>query len=103
MRALLLLLLISGCHESELEPKSPETWAMPGEGAAEATYAMAPVPAVYDPAAIRERPKSISLGYIGDGPLTPTPYHGPRWPWVQEPFRYDRYHHAHVYFRRHRY
>jgi len=91
---LLLLLLamaggLAGCHESELEPKTPDAvWDMerPG-GSTEATYALAPVPAVFNPAPLpRERPASISLGYIGDGPLTPA--HGivRRWPWVQERF-----------------
>jgi hypothetical protein len=45
------------------------------------------VPAVYavNPAPVVYRPRSISLGFIGDEPLTPT-YSGPRWPWVQEGF-----------------
>jgi hypothetical protein len=90
MRRWLLLapLAVVGCHESELEPKAPE-WGEPGRGAVEATYAMAPVPAVIDPAPVRERPRSISLGYIGDAPLTETPPSPPRWPYVEEPFRYQ--------------
>jgi hypothetical protein len=98
-RFLLLLVFLVGCHESELEPKAPEAWALPGEpGALEGSYAMAPVPAVVDPAPVRERPRSISLGFIGDNKLTATPYHGPRWPWVQEPFRYRGW--SHFYRRR---
>jgi hypothetical protein len=84
-----LPLALGGCHESELEPKAPEgIWTEPGQGAAEATYTMAPVPAVIDPAPAPERPKSISLGYIGDAPLTETPPSPLHWPYVQEPFYY---------------
>lgn len=81
----------AGCHESELEPKTPEgVWDMETPGvAAEASYTMAPVPAVMNPAPLpRERPRSISLGYIGDAPLAGSPPVGPHWPYVQEPFHY---------------
>ena len=92
MRRWLLVLAplaLAACHESELEPQTPEgAWSEPGRGAAEATYTMAPVPAVIDPAPVRERPKSISLGYVGDEPLTETPPSEPHWPYVQEPFHY---------------
>ncbi len=84
-----IALLLVGCHESELEPQTPAAaMRAPGEGAAEATYALAPVPAVFDPAPVRERPASISLGYVGDAPLTETPPSGRHWPYVQEPFHY---------------
>ena len=84
---LVLALLNAGCHESELEPKSPDAlWESPMT--AEQTYMLAPVPAVVDPAPVRERPKSISLGFIGDQPLTEVPSSGPRWPYVAEPFHY---------------
>lgn len=89
---LLVAAALAGCHESELEPKSPEqVWDLETPGAsAEAAYTMAPVPAVFDPAPVpRDRPRSVSLGFIGDGPLTPSPHVGPHWPWVQEPFRYQ--------------
>jgi len=93
MRSWLLVvpLALAGCHESELEPKAPAgVWTEPGRGAAEATYTMAPVPAVIDPAPVaREPPKSISLGYVGDEPLTETPPSPPHWPYVQEPFYYQ--------------
>jgi hypothetical protein len=83
-------LALAGCHESELEPKAPEAaWSEPGRGAAEATYAMAPVPAVIDPAPVPERPKSISLGFVGDEPLAETPPAPLHWPYVQEPFHYQ--------------
>jgi hypothetical protein len=50
---------------------------------------MVPVPAVLDPApVVRERPRSVSLGFVGDEPLTETPPSPPRWPYVQEPFHY---------------
>jgi hypothetical protein len=80
---------IGACHESELEPKTPDgVWEMerPG-GSVEATYTLAPVPAVFNPAPLpRERPRSVSLGYIGDAPLTQTQGVTRRWPWVQERF-----------------
>jgi hypothetical protein len=89
-----LLLVLTACHESELEPQTPDQmWdEHPDQvqgGPLEASYAMAPIPAVMDPAPIRERPRSISLGYVGDAPLTETPPGPPRWPWVEEPFRYQ--------------
>lgn len=98
-RALPLVLAVAalpaaGCHESELEPQTPDqVWAVdrPGTGV-EAAYTMAPTPAVFDPAPVpRERPRSVSLGYIGDTPLAPSAPRGPRWPWVQEPFHYRGY------------
>jgi hypothetical protein len=83
--------LLGGCHESDLEPQSPlrgdwsmSHWATP----AAAMPIEVPSLAVVDPAPISYRPRSISLGFIGDAPLTQTPYYGPRWPWVQEPFYY---------------
>jgi hypothetical protein len=88
---LLATALLGGCHESELEPKTPDQmWEVERPGAAtEAAYTMAPVPAVFDPAPVpRERPQSVSLGYIGDAPLTPAPHVAARWPWVPEPFHY---------------
>ena len=77
----------AGCHESELEPKAPEqVWDVPS---AEATYAMAPVPAIVDPAPVRAPARSVSLGYVGDEPLAELPTSGPRFPYVHEPFRYQ--------------
>jgi hypothetical protein len=35
------------------------------------------------------RPPSISLGYAGDKPLTPSPHTPRRWPWVEERFPRD--------------
>jgi hypothetical protein len=61
---------------------------------------MAPVPAVVDPAPVpRERPQSVSLGYIGDAPLTETPPSPPHWPYVQEPFHYREPYGRHGYGR----
>jgi hypothetical protein len=85
---------LAGCHESELEPQTPDqVWAVERPGAGlEAAYTMSPTPAVFNPAPLpRDRPRSVSLGYIGDSPLTASPPRGPRWPWVQEPFRYRGY------------
>ncbi len=82
---------LSGCHESELEPRTPDqVWDLERPGAsAEAAYTMAPVPAVINPAPTpRERPQSRSLGYVGDEPLAPLPSAGPHWPYVPEPFHY---------------
>src|SRR6476469_3715323 len=93
-RALLgLLLALTACHESELEPQTPDqVWDEPHSatyGPLEATYAMAPVPAVVDPAPVpREPPRSISLGYVGDAPLAESAPSPPHWPYVQEPFHY---------------
>jgi len=97
VRALLVCLLracacalgLAGCHESDLEPASPlrGDWSM--RAADIPAQAMSPeVPALYvpDPAPITARPRSVSLGFIGDEPLAPSPVMGPRWPWVQEPF-----------------
>jgi hypothetical protein len=82
-------LALLGCHESDLEPQSPlrGDWSMAEWQAPVATIPME-APAVYadNPAPVVYRPRSISLGFIGDEPLTPTPYSGPRWPWVQEGF-----------------
>jgi len=91
-----LPLVLDGCTESQLEQRVPEqvwqdrpTGPTPQEGPLEATYRMSPVPAVVDPAPVpRERPRSISLGYVGDAPLTETPVYPPHWPYVQEPFHY---------------
>ena len=104
MRRLTLVataLFLIGCHESELEPQTPASaLRAPGEGgAAEATYALAPVPAVYDPAPVRERPQSISLGFVGDAPLAETPPAPPHWPYVQEPFHYVEPYPTHYAFR----
>ncbi len=82
---------LAGCHASELEPQTPdEVWQV-DRGAPEAAYTMAPVPAVYNPAPIAERPRSISLGFIGDAPLSPAAPHGAHWPYVQEDFHYRGY------------
>jgi hypothetical protein len=82
-------LACAGCHESDLEPQSPlrGDWTM-SQWAAPVSSIPMEAPAVYaaNPAPILYRPRSISLGYIGDEPLTPTPYAGARWPWVQEGF-----------------
>lgn len=94
-RATWLLLTIggavwaTGCHESDLEPASPlrGDWSM--MAADLPAQAMSPeVPALYvpNPAPVTSHPRGISLGFIGDAPLAPTPVMGPRWPWVQEPF-----------------
>jgi hypothetical protein len=99
-RALLAsLLLLPACHESELEPATPDrmwedpsafhssSWEPMTTGPLEATYALAPVPAVVNPAPLPpEPPRSISLGFIGDEPLTATPPHPARWPYVPEGF-----------------
>ncbi len=83
---------LAGCHTSELEPQTPDqVWEVdrPGSGV-ESLYAMAPVPAVFDPAPVpRERPRSVSLGYIGDWPLAGSEPTGPHWPYVQEPFHFQ--------------
>jgi hypothetical protein len=103
--AALSVLALAGCHESELEPRTPDAiWVEPNEGSLEAAYAMAPVPAVTNPAPQPEsqRRRSISLGYIGDAPLTQAPPSPPHWPYVAEPFRYrDPY--PRVYGRGYRY
>jgi hypothetical protein len=84
------------CHESELEPKAPENgeWvASPVEVApapepAEIHTIIPPQKWVENPApGRRTQRQSISLGFIGDEPLSETESTGPRWPWVQEPFK----------------
>jgi hypothetical protein len=91
--------LACGCHESDLEPQSPlkGDWTMAKWDAPAAAMPVM-VPSLYagDPAPIMVRPRSISLGYIGDGPLTPSPYMGPRWPYVGEGF-YGGYGYANPY------
>jgi hypothetical protein len=85
----LSLLVVAGCHESELEPQTPEgLWC---DRSAETTYMMAPVPAVVDPAPVWPQPRSISLGYIGDERLTPTPPSPPHWPYAPAPPFADHY------------
>ncbi len=83
------LSLMAGCHESDLEPQSPlrGDWTMSGWQAPVASVPMeAPLVYAENPAPVLYRARSVSLGYIGDAPLTATPYGGPRWPWVQEGF-----------------
>jgi hypothetical protein len=85
-----LTCLALGCHESELEPESPVRgdWSMAEWQAPVAYMSQSDVPSsvIVNPAPVVYRPRSISLGFIGDAPLTPSAEQGPRWPWVQEPF-----------------
>ena len=83
---------VAGCHESEIEPRAPiaDPWE---EGRAEwdrPVFAMSqddiPAAVVDDPAPVLVRPRTISLGFVGDEPLAPSPTMPPRWPWVQERF-----------------
>jgi hypothetical protein len=81
----------TGCHESDLEPESPlrGDWSITQWQQSAATMSQADIPhyAVVNPAPLPlERPRSVSLGFIGDAPLTPSPVYAPRWPYAPEPF-----------------
>lgn len=85
--------LVAGCHESEIEPRAPIADPWEDDGSAEwerPVFAMSqadiPPAVIADPAPVLVRPRSISLGFVGDEPLTPSPVMPPRWPWVQERF-----------------
>jgi hypothetical protein len=96
---------LAGCGESEIEPRSAasvqgDEWdpfvpePPPRAGAAPRAQPLAPRAelAVVEPSPPPpQRPRSISLGYIGDEPLTPSPPTPPRWPWVAEPFHNDHW------------
>ena len=90
---LALAVLVAGCHESEIEPASPirDDWARASFQDPEEMFWDVPPPVVTNPAPVVYRPASISLGYVGDAPLTETPAQAPHWPWVQERFQADRY------------
>jgi len=110
----LALVALTGCGASEIEPRSPasamgDAWnpfrpdlealappEMRGPGDPPLLDARAIARFEADPAPIHERPRSISLGYCGDAPLTPSEPTAPRWPWIAEPLHNDRW----VYGRR---
>jgi hypothetical protein len=84
-----------GCHSSDLEPESPirhdwakTQWQEPVMAMPQ--WDVPPVDASNPAPTQGARPRSISLGFIGDEPLTPPPATVvPRWPYVQEPFHME--------------
>jgi hypothetical protein len=90
---------LAGCHESDIEPQSPvsDEWAVREWSQPVVLMSQADVPPGLprgddgNPAPLpAEPPRSVSLGYISDAPLSQVQVPR-RWPWVQEPFHMDRW------------
>ncbi len=95
MAVALLGVGLAGCHESDIEPRSPidDDWAL--QDTQRPVLAMSqddiPLADVSNPCPLpAEPPRVINLGTIGDAPLTQV--HPPhRWPWSPEPFHIEGY------------
>jgi hypothetical protein len=97
------MLSLAGCHESDIEPETPisDEWAVRDVGRPVVLMSQADIPPADfgNPAPLpAEPPRSVSLGYISDAPLSQV-YVPRRWPWVQEPFHIDRWPYAGGYGR----